>query len=194
MQIFVKLSSGEKHDLVVDAAETVKALKERLAALANLPEEQQRLVYKGRVLQDNKTLGEYGLEEGHVVHAVRSRHVPRLLALPCGLAKRSAAAAWPNGSRGEPPLARSGTRFVVLPFAASRGVLPGRDATTLAQPLALLVTRRRARSAASSAASPPSSAVPSPAGLGAGLPGFPGAPAMDEAGAWPRRTAGVTRA
>ena len=73
MQIFVKLSNGDKHDLQVEASETVVALKRRLAAVASLPEEQQRLVYQGRVLQDTKTLGEYGLEEGHVVHAVRSR-------------------------------------------------------------------------------------------------------------------------
>jgi hypothetical protein len=48
MLVFVKLSSGDKHDLQVEASETVAALKQRLAAVANLPEEQQRLVYKVR--------------------------------------------------------------------------------------------------------------------------------------------------
>ena len=56
MLISVKLSNGEKHDLQVDASETVAALKRRLVTVANLPEEQARLVYKGRVLQDAKTL------------------------------------------------------------------------------------------------------------------------------------------
>ena len=48
MKVSVKLSSGDKHDLQVEASETVAALKQRLAAVANLPEEQQRLVYKVR--------------------------------------------------------------------------------------------------------------------------------------------------
>ena len=130
MQIFVKLSSGEKHDLQVDAAETVATLKQRLATVASLPEEQQRLVYKGRVLQDNKTLGEYGLEPGHVVHAVRSRHEPRFP----WRAKRSAAAALHSGSCGELPLARCGSRLVALPAAESRNARCGRDTTTLPQP------------------------------------------------------------
>ena len=175
MQIFVKLSSGEKHDLQVDAAETVAALKARLATVASLPEEQQRLVYKGRVLQDNKTLCEYGLEEGHVVHAVRSRHEPRFP----WQAKQDAA----QPQRGPAAAAASCIRRVVA-RTLQRCPSPRRAL------LCLGATRQPLRNPwRYSAATPPPSAAPTPAGLGAGLPGFGGGAAADEAGAWQRCTA-----
>jgi ubiquilin len=142
MQIFVKLSSGEKYDLQVDATATVAELKGSLAALANLPAEQQRLVYKGRVLQDSKTLGEYGLEEGHVVHAVRSRHVRRSRS-STSHARRSRSVAQPQRRRAplalwHPLCVPACVRFARR-FARARRDNPcatlgtARDAATLAQ-------------------------------------------------------------
>lgn len=36
-----------------------------------MPAEQQRLIYKGRILKDDKTLESYGLESDHTIHLVR---------------------------------------------------------------------------------------------------------------------------
>jgi hypothetical protein len=70
LNVHVKLSAGGRHTLAVDVDMTVQALKARIAAepAVDIPAAQQRLIYKGRVLQDNKTLAEYGVLWGRVLH------------------------------------------------------------------------------------------------------------------------------
>lgn len=60
--IHVKATSGSKITLEVDLSITVESLKATLAAAdkANIPAPQQRLIYKGHVLKDEKTLESYG--------------------------------------------------------------------------------------------------------------------------------------
>ncbi|XP_071739148.1 uncharacterized protein [Rutidosis leptorrhynchoides] len=50
---------------------SVKAFKSVLAHNCDVPTTEQRLVYKGRVLDDDETLMSYGLEADHTVHLVR---------------------------------------------------------------------------------------------------------------------------
>jgi ubiquilin len=35
-----------------------------------IPSEKQRLLYIGKILRDDQTLGSYGIESGHVVHMI----------------------------------------------------------------------------------------------------------------------------
>ena len=60
--IHVKATSGSKITLEVDLSTTVGNLKTTLAAAdkADIPAPQQRLIYKGHVLKDEKTLESYG--------------------------------------------------------------------------------------------------------------------------------------
>ncbi len=60
--LHIKLSAGdERHSLSeVNDATTVGELKSQLEAPCGVPASQQRLIYKGRVLVDAKTLAEYG--------------------------------------------------------------------------------------------------------------------------------------
>lgn len=65
--IHVKATSGSKITLEVDLSITVESLKATLAAAdkANIPAPQQRLIYKGHVLKDEKTLESYGALRAH---------------------------------------------------------------------------------------------------------------------------------
>lgn len=49
---------------------TIAALKRILEDRTNTPPERQRLIYRGRVLENNSTLAENSLESGHTIHLV----------------------------------------------------------------------------------------------------------------------------
>jgi len=59
--LHIKLStSDQRHTLTeIESSVTVGNLKAQLEAVVNVPAAQQRLIYKGRVLVDSKTLAEY---------------------------------------------------------------------------------------------------------------------------------------
>ena len=71
--IHVKATSGSKITVPVELSVTVGELKTTLEAAdkADTPSAQQRLIYKGHVLKDDKTLESYGVGEDHVIHLVK---------------------------------------------------------------------------------------------------------------------------
>ncbi|XP_059282685.1 ubiquitin domain-containing protein DSK2b-like [Lycium ferocissimum] len=69
--INIRCSSGSKFTVRVRLDSTVGSFKSKLAEHANIAVEQQRLIYKGRILKDDQTLQSYGLEADHTVHLVR---------------------------------------------------------------------------------------------------------------------------
>ena len=71
--IHVKATSGSKITVSVELSTTVGELKTTLEAAdkADTPSAQQRLIYKGHVLKDEKTLESYGVGEDHVIHLVK---------------------------------------------------------------------------------------------------------------------------
>lgn len=73
--LLVKQSSveGKKISVSVELSESVRDLKEKLVDQSGIPSDQQRLVYKGQVLKDERALESYGLENEHVLHLVRGR-------------------------------------------------------------------------------------------------------------------------
>ncbi|KAI3665274.1 hypothetical protein L6452_43898 [Arctium lappa] len=67
----IRCSSGTKFAVQVSLESSVESFKSVLAQNCDIPAEQQRLIYKGRILKDDQTLKSYGLEEEHTVHLVR---------------------------------------------------------------------------------------------------------------------------
>lgn len=56
----IRCSNGSKFTLRTTPESTVEAFKALLAQNCDVPAEQQRLIYKGRILKDDQTLQSYG--------------------------------------------------------------------------------------------------------------------------------------
>mmetsp|Transcript_10344 Transcript_10344/g.16943 ORF Transcript_10344/g.16943 Transcript_10344/m.16943 type:complete len:98 (+) Transcript_10344:573-866(+) len=70
--ISVRCSTGPKFDFQLDDQITVFDLKSKLAVESRVPKEQQRLIFRGRVLKDELTVEHYAIEDGDAIHLVAS--------------------------------------------------------------------------------------------------------------------------
>ena len=75
--VHVKATSGTKITVSVELSLTVAELKATLSAedKANVPANQQRLIYRGHVMKDERALESYGLAAEHTVLVKGSRQV-----------------------------------------------------------------------------------------------------------------------
>jgi ubiquilin len=99
--IHVKATSGAKITVSVELSLTVAELKATLAAedKANVPANQQRLIYRGHVMKDERVLESYGLADEHTVHLVKGP-APGGAAPVAAAPAAAAAAAAPAPPRG----------------------------------------------------------------------------------------------
>eukprot|EP00882_Tetradesmus_deserticola_P007747 GHRQ01008157.1.p2 GENE.GHRQ01008157.1~~GHRQ01008157.1.p2 ORF type:complete len:152 (+),score=13.28 GHRQ01008157.1:224-679(+) len=70
MKLKVKLLDQSVHEVDVDADTPISDLKAVLEAALHVPLNRQRLIYRGRVLRDENTLQELGVENGFTIHLV----------------------------------------------------------------------------------------------------------------------------
>ncbi|GJM91346.1 hypothetical protein PR202_ga07709 [Eleusine coracana subsp. coracana] len=68
--IKVKTLTGREIEIDIDFDDYVETIKERVEQMEGIPPEQQRLVFAGKQLPDNKTARACRLEPGCVVHLV----------------------------------------------------------------------------------------------------------------------------
>ncbi|KAL6959836.1 hypothetical protein U1Q18_039987 [Sarracenia purpurea var. burkii] len=69
--VHIRCSNGSKFSVQIDLESTVGSFKSILSQNCDIPPEQQRLIYKGRILKDDQALESYGLKAEHTVHLVR---------------------------------------------------------------------------------------------------------------------------
>ena len=70
----VKTSSDSTHTITMAESATVLELKTKLAGedMENIPVERQRLIYSGRVMKNDDTLGTYKIKPNNTIHMVKS--------------------------------------------------------------------------------------------------------------------------
>ena len=57
----------------VEPKASVKELKEACQAAGEMPADEMRLIFKGKILKDELTLDEYKIENGVTIHLVKGK-------------------------------------------------------------------------------------------------------------------------
>ncbi|XP_027149385.1 ubiquitin-like domain-containing protein CIP73 isoform X1 [Coffea eugenioides] len=70
VELNIKTLDSQIYSFHADKDMPVSALKEKIASQIGVPVEQQRLIFRGKVLKDDHLLSEYYVENGHTLHLV----------------------------------------------------------------------------------------------------------------------------
>ncbi|CAD6245782.1 unnamed protein product [Miscanthus lutarioriparius] len=73
IEINIKTLDSQVHKLRVEKNAPVSVLKEKVVEATGVPLDQQRLIFRGRVLKDDHLLSEYHLDDGYTLHLVARR-------------------------------------------------------------------------------------------------------------------------
>jgi ubiquitin C len=70
MQIIVRQIQGQSFELNVSPLDTIGEIKTKIQRLHDFPVDKQRLISKGKQLEDNKTIGDYEITDGLIIYMI----------------------------------------------------------------------------------------------------------------------------
>ena len=121
-QVNIKCTNGDKFAISTQKSGTVLDLKNAVEVSATIPAAQQRLIFKGNVLKDERTLESYSIEDGQTIILVRgSKGCDGPTPAVATTAPVSSASTAPASAAPPPSAAPGGAPPVANPFAAMFG-------------------------------------------------------------------------